>query len=183
VIARLTEQKGLDLLRAALPALLDRGGQLAVLGAGDAGLEAAWREAGDQYRRVGVRIGYDESLSHRMVAGADAILVPSRFEPCGLTQLMGLRYGAIPLVTRVGGLADTVIHANAAACMAGVATGLQVHPPTPEALGRGLADLCALYEDAALWLQMQRNAMRHPVGWQSSADAYAALYAGISRAA
>ncbi|MGR3291198.1 MAG: glycogen synthase GlgA, partial [Paracoccaceae bacterium] len=110
VVSRLTTQKGLDLLIKALPALVGRGARLAVLGTGDIELEAAFIGAAHQYSgSVGVIIGYDEGLSHLMQGGSDAILVPSRFEPCGLTQLYGLRYGTIPVVTRTGGLQDTVI--------------------------------------------------------------------------
>jgi starch synthase len=175
VVSRLTEQKGLDLLLEALPELLERGGQLGLLGTGEAWMEDAFRAAaGDG--RVAVRIGYDEALAHRMMAGGDAILVPSRFEPCGLTQLYGLRYGTIPLVALTGGLADTVINASPAALAAGAATGIQFSPVTADVLRGALARLCALYSDREAWLQMQRNAMRQPVGWSPSARAYAALY-------
>lgn len=179
VISRMTEQKGLDLLLDALPALLDRGGQLAVLGSGDPGLQAAYQRAA-AHPQVAVRIGYDEALSHRMMAGGDAILVPSRFEPCGLTQLYGLRYGTVPLVALTGGLADTVIPATPATlARKPVATGLQFTPVTAQALGHALERLCALYAQPKLWQQMQRNAMAHPVGWDHSAAAYAALYKGL----
>ena len=180
VISRLTEQKGLDLLLDALPRLLDRGGQLALLGSGDPRLEAAFREAAS-HPAVAVRLGYDGGLAKRLVAGGDAILVPSRFEPCGLTQLYGLRYGTIPVVALTGGLADTVVPANPAGVRAGVANGLQFHPVTADALGRALADLCALFRDKDTWRTMQRNAMRQPVGWDSSAREYAALYHRLSR--
>ncbi len=177
VVSRLSEQKGLDLLLAALPRLLAAGGALALLGAGDAGLEAAFRNAAvADPARVAVRIGYDEALAHRMVAGGDAILVPSRFEPCGLTQLYGLRYGTLPVVALTGGLADTVIPANDAALRVGVATGLQFHPVSAAALGEALERVCALFAMPDAWSRMQRNAMRHPVGWAASAPAYAALY-------
>ena len=176
VISRLTGQKGLDLLIEALPALLESGGQLAVLGAGDAGLEDAFREAAARHPGVGLRLGYDEALAHRMIAGGDAILVPSRFEPCGLTQLYGLRFGTLPLVSLTGGLADTVINASAAGLAAGVATGVQFHPVTAQALGRALARLGALWRQPAVWDRMARNAMAQPVGWDASARAYADLF-------
>ena len=174
VVSRLTEQKGLDLLLEALPRLLARGGQLAVLGSGAAALEGAFRAVDDP--NVAVRIGYDEALSHRMIAGGDAILVPSRFEPCGLTQLYGLRYGALPLVARTGGLADTVIDANPAALRAGVATGVQFSPLTQVALSDALMRLCALHRQPETWARMQRNAMKQPVDWADSAAEYARLY-------
>jgi len=179
VISRLTEQKGLDLLLAALPGLTDRGGRLALLGSGDPALEAAWRAAA-AHPNVSVRIGYDEPLSHRMMAGGDAILIPSRFEPCGLTQLYGLRYGTIPVVALTGGLADTVIDASDAGLAAGVATGLTVHPLTVDSLRDALDRLCTLFSDPHVWTRMARNAMRHPVGWDRSGAAYAALYRDVA---
>lgn len=184
VVSRLSEQKGLDLLITSLPRLLAAGGALALLGAGDATLETALREAASENPgQIAVRFGYDEVLAHRLIAGGDAILVPSRFEPCGLTQLYGLRYGTLPVVALTGGLADTVIPANDAAIRAGVATGLQFHPVTAGALGNALERLAALHAEPAVWTRMQRNAMRHPVGWAASAPAYAALYESLARPA
>ncbi|WP_426959892.1 glycogen synthase GlgA [Muricoccus radiodurans] len=181
VVSRLTGQKGMDLLLAALPALLGHGMQLAVLGAGEPGLEAAFREAASSHPgRVAVRLGYDESLAHRIQAGCDALLVPSRFEPCGLTQLCALRYGALPVVARVGGLADTVIDANEAALAAGVATGLQFAPTTAPALESALARLAALWRDRDAWRATQHNAMRAAVGWAASARRYARLYREVT---
>ncbi len=178
VVSRLTEQKGLDLLLEALPTLLHRGGQLALLGSGSAQLEAAYKEAG-KHPNVAVRIGYDEPLSHRMMAGGDAILVPSRFEPCGLTQLYGLRYGTIPCVALTGGLADTVINASPMALASGVATGVQFSPVTVGSLHNALNRLCDLYADSGTWERMQRNAMAQAVDWGPSAARYAALYRDI----
>jgi len=126
-----------------------------------------------------VRIGYDEGLSHRMFAGGDAVLVPSRFEPCGLTQLYGLRYGTLPVVAETGGLADTVINANAAALAMGAATGLTFHPTDAIALREALKRLVALYADKRLWMKLMKNAMKQDVSWAVSARAYAALYAAI----
>lgn len=177
IISRLSEQKGLDLLIEALPALIGNGGQLAVLGTGDPALETALRQAAERYPdSVALRIGYDEALAHRMIEGGDAILVPSRFEPCGLTQLYGLRYGTLPVVSLTGGLADTVINASAAAMGAGAATGLQFHPVTAQALARTLARLVSLYRQPELWQRMVVNAMAQPVGWDASARAYADLF-------
>ncbi|MEO0912985.1 MAG: glycogen synthase GlgA [Pseudomonadota bacterium] len=179
VVSRLTEQKGLDLLLEALPVLLDGGGQLALLGSGDPGLEEAFRSATD-HPSVGVEIGYDEALSHLMYAGGDAVLVPSRFEPCGLTQLYGLRYGAVPLVARTGGLADTVIDANNAALRAGVATGISFSPVSAEALAQAFLRLISLYSERDTWLRIQKRAMQHPVGWDASAKEYDVLYTGLA---
>ena len=179
VISRLTEQKGLDLLLETLPLLLQRGGQLALLGSGDKAMEDAFRNAARD-TNVGVKIGYDETLSHRMMAGADAILVPSRFEPCGLTQLYGLRYGTIPVVALTGGLADTVIHASPAALGVGVATGVQFHPVTADGLAGAIDQVCTLYGQTETWAEMQANAMAQPVGWGRSAHTYAALYRDVT---
>lgn len=176
VVSRLSGQKGLDLLIEALPEYLEAGGQLALLGAGDRALENAWREAAERHVGVSVHIGYDEALSHRMMAGGDAVLVPSRFEPCGLTQLYGLRYGAIPVVARVGGLADTVIDANDAALRTGVATGIVHAPDDVEALSLALTRMVELHASPDVWSRMGRTAMRHPVGWDVSAGQYADLY-------
>jgi starch synthase len=180
VVSRLTEQKGLDLLLEALPALLGNGGQLVLLGSGDRGMERAYRSAANAHPGVAVHIGYDEEMAHRIVAGADAILVPSRFEPCGLTQLYGLRYGTIPLVALTGGLADTVIPASPAALAVRATTGIQVYPLTAETLKLRLLDLCALFRDRETWTMMMENAMAHPVGWDASAAAYARLYREVA---
>lgn len=179
VISRMTHQKGLDLLLEVLDDLTAMGGQLAVLGSGDPGLEQAFRDAA-RAPGVAVRIGYDEGLSHRMIAGGDAILVPSRFEPCGLTQLYGLRYGTVPVVALTGGLADTVINASPAALARGVATGIQFAPVTAGALRCALARLGGLYADRETWSRLQRNAMAQPVGWAASARAYRDLYAQLT---
>ncbi len=180
VVSRLTRQKGLDLLLEVLPQLLAGGAGLVLLGSGDADLEAGFLAAAGQHpTRIGVRIGYDEPLSHLMQGGADCILIPSRFEPCGLTQLYGLRYGCIPLVARTGGLADSVIDANEAAELAGVATGFQFAPVTAEALRDAIQRVLESFADRAGWQAMMRRAMRHPVGWERSAERYRALYLSV----
>ena len=180
VVSRLTLQKGLDLLLEVLPRLLARGASLALLGSGDPDLESAFQAAADDNPgRVGVVIGYDEPLSHLMQAGADAMLVPSRFEPCGLTQLYGLRYGTLPVVARTGGLADTVIDANEAALRAGVATGFHFYPVSAAALADAIDRACDAFADTKLWAAMIRRAMRHPVGWEASAEAYARIYSEL----
>ena len=181
VISRLSAQKGLDVLLSALPALLARGGQLVLLGSGDPDLEDGFRAAAQDHAGVSVRIGYNEPLSRRMMAGAEAVLVPSRFEPCGLTQLYGLHHGAVPVVARTGGLADTVIDANAAALRAGVATGIHFAPVTAEALAHAFHRLCDLYDAGAPFRAMQRAGMKADVGWESSAEEYARLYAEIAK--
>lgn len=181
LVSRLTDQKGIDLLSAAIPAFVAAGGGLVILGSGDPGLEAAMRAlAAAHPGRVAVRIGYDEGLSRRMFAGGDAVLVPSRFEPCGLTQMYGLRYGTLPVVSSVGGLADTVINASPAALATRAATGIVFQPVDALALTQALARLIALYSDQTVWTRVQKNAMRQPVGWEASAAAYARLYADVA---
>ena len=180
LVSRLTDQKGIDLIPAVLPDFIAAGGGLVVLGSGDPALEAAMRDLAQRFPgRVGVRIGYDEALSRRMFAGGDAVLVPSRFEPCGLTQMYGLRFGTLPVVAATGGLADTVVTANPAALAAGVATGITFHPTDATAFGQALRRLVALHADGRTWARMQKNAMQAPVGWDASAAEYAALYAGL----
>lgn len=181
LVSRLTEQKGIDLLLDALPALLDQGGQLAILGSGDPALEAALTKAANHHKNLSVHIGYNEELSHRMIAGGDAILVPSRFEPCGLTQLYGLRYGTVPLVALTGGLADTVINASPAALARNVATGVQFFPITAQALANAFIRLTELFTNKRTWRKLQRNGMKQPVGWETSAHAYKKIYEHITK--
>lgn len=177
VVTRLAWQKGMDLLLQALPLLVASGAQLALLGSGERELERGFVAAAAAHAgRVGVRLGYHEALAHLIQGGADAVLVPSRFEPCGLTQLCALRYGALPIVSRLGGLADTVVDANDMALAAGVATGIQFAPVTREALEAAIERAAALWRDQPGWQRMQRNAMATDVGWTRPARRYAALY-------
>ncbi|HEX2941014.1 MAG TPA: glycogen synthase GlgA [Rhodopila sp.] len=177
VVSRLTSQKGLDMLLDRLGIILSHDTQLAVLGSGEATLERAFTAAAERHKgRIGCILGYDEPLAHLMQAGSDALLVPSRFEPCGLTQLYALRYGAVPVVSRVGGLADSVIDANQAALNAGVATGVQFWPATPDALEDALQRVISLWHDQRIWKRIQRNGMAADVSWTGSAARYLDLY-------
>ena len=177
VISRLSWQKGLDLLLEALPALIATGAQLALVGTGDTALEAGFAAAAQRYPgRVGVKLAYDEGLAHLMQAGADALLVPSRFEPCGLTQLCALRYGCVPVVARTGGLADTVIDASEMALAAGVATGVQFSPVSTPMLEGAIARTANIWTDKAAWRQLQENGMWTDVSWSRPARHYANLY-------
>lgn len=180
VVSRLTSQKGLDMLVDQIDGLAAMGMQLAVLGSGDPDLEQAFVAAAEWHLgSVGCIIGYDETVAHLIQAGSDALLVPSRFEPCGLTQLYALRYGAIPVVSRVGGLADSVIDANEAALVAGVATGIQFWPTTEDGLQAALHRLRALWRDPPVWDRVQRNGMAADVSWRGSASRYVALYQSL----
>ncbi len=181
VASRLAWQKGMDILLAALPRLLGEGAQLVLLGAGDAALQTEFTAAAARDRgKLGIVLGYNEGLSHLLQGGADAILIPSRFEPCGLTQLYGLRYGTVPIVARVGGLADTIIDANDAALAAGVATGFQFAPVTADALATAVARAVRIYRDPPAWRAMQMRGMATDVSWRRPAMQYAALYKDLA---
>ena len=180
VVSRLSWQKGLDLLLEALPEVVGANCQLALLGAGEKPLELGFVEAArENPGEVGVKIGFDEDIAHLMQAGADVILVPSRFEPCGLTQLYALRYGAVPVVAGVGGLRDTIIDANEMALRAGVATGFLFSPVTLDALVATLHRARNLFADKEQWRQLQGNGMRTDVSWRHPARRYAELYRGL----
>jgi starch synthase len=175
-VGRMVEQKGFDLILDAWPMLAERV-QLAVLGSGKRAFEDAWRDTARRYpRQVGVHIGYDERLAHRIEAGADMFLMPSRFEPCGLNQMYSLRYGTVPVVRRVGGLADTVTDATAAALADGTATGIVFDDASPTAVARAVARALDLYADRDKWRALARNGMRRDFSWHTSARSYAAVY-------
>lgn len=181
VISRLTWQKGIDVLIEVIDHLVGIGGRLALLGSGDAPIERGLQEAATRHPgRVAVRIGYDEDLSHRMQGGGDAILIPSRFEPCGLTQLYGLAYGCAPVVSRTGGLADTVIDANPAALAAECATGVQFNGVNYDSFAAALTRTVALYRQRATWDRIQKNAMKCDFSWKASGKAYADLYRSLT---
>lgn len=177
VVSRLSWQKGLDLLADSLHTLTGLGAQLVLLGSGDADLAGRFSWAAQTNPgRIGVELGYDEKAAHLIQAGSDVLIVPSRFEPCGLTQLSALRYGALPLVSRVGGLADTVIDVNEMARTTGVGTGVQFSPVTAPALQLALKRVAGLWQDKALWKKLQRNAMTTDVSWERAAKQYDALF-------
>tara|TARA_R110002124_G_scaffold114535_63_gene269902 strand:+ start:10058 stop:11521 length:1464 start_codon:yes stop_codon:yes gene_type:complete len=181
VVSRLTDQKGMDLLLQVVNGLVDLGGRLIVLGSGEAYLEDGFRHQSALHPgKVSIANGYNEALSHLMQGGADAIVIPSRFEPCGLTQLYGLRYGCVPVVSRIGGLADTVIDANPAAVAAEVATGVVFDANSAQALYDAIRKTVALYNNDKIWRKMQRRGMKSEVSWQASAARYADLYTSIT---
>lgn len=180
VVSRLTDQKGMDLLLQIVDGLVDLGARLAVLGSGEGYLEDGFRHAWARHPgKVSIITGYNEDLSHLMQGGCDAILIPSRFEPCGLTQLYGLRYGCVPVVSRIGGLADTVIDANPAAIAAEVATGVMFDAGSAHALYEAIRRTTRLYADDKLWKKIQRRGMKSDVSWETSAARYAGLYATL----
>ncbi|MFT7235435.1 MAG: starch synthase [Methylophagaceae bacterium] len=174
-ISRLVFQKGIDLTIAAVRQLLDDGMavQLVCLGSGDRDYERDLQMLRAHFPdEVGVRIGYDEALSHQIEAGVDAFVMPSRFEPCGLNQLYSLRYGTLPIVRATGGLADSVEDADGL----GGGTGFQFELATVKDMLIALKRAKALYQQPILWRQMQINAMIRDFSWQNSASDYLALY-------
>ena len=182
VISRLTGQKGMDLLVGLVDRLVASGGRLAVLGTGEEVLEADFTAAAARHSgRIAARIGFDEKLSHLMQAGADAIVIPSRFEPCGLTQMYGLRYGCVPIVARTGGLADTVIDANEAAIAAGVATGFVCEPGSAPSLSAAIARATAVFAHTPVWRTMQRQGMKADFSWKRGGARYAELYRRLAQ--
>ncbi len=176
-ISRLTDQKMADVLLEAVPAILERGAQLAVLGEGEPSLERGFLEVAQKYPGLlAVHIGYEEPLAHRYQSGADILLHPSRFEPCGLTQLYAMRYGTLPVVRPVGGLSDTVVDANERTLRIGTATGFTFEEPSAQAMLACIDRAVALYRQPIAWQKMQCRAMGRDFGWHASAQSYVALY-------
>ncbi len=181
VVSRLTEQKGLHLVLSAIDDLIARGGQLVVLGSGEAWLEAAlMAHAEKSPQAVAVNLGYDESLAHRIFAATDVTLVPSRFEPCGLTQMYGLKYGNLPLVRRVGGLADTVVDCTLENLAEHSANGFVFDDFSTDAFGRALRRAFALYARPREWDAVAQRAMQTDFGWNASALNYLDLYRQVA---
>ncbi len=176
-VSRLTSQKGLDLLLSVLPDILRLGGQLVVQGTGEPALEAACRAAASAHPgRVGVRLKYDETSAHRMIAGADMLVLPSRFEPCGLTQMYGLRYGSVPIVRRVGGLADTVRDAGTADRPGIDGNGFVFDQPQPHLLGDAIARAIDAYRRPDAWTALMLRGMQEDLSWDGPAQQYMSLY-------
>jgi len=179
-VTRLSQQKGIDIAVAGIPHIVARGGQLALLGSGDRDLEEALRQAAQEYPgAVSATIGYDEALSHRLIGASDIILVPSRFEPCGLTQLYGMRYGTLPLVAGVGGLADTVTDASPAAIREGEATGFVFDHGEPGAFLDAVDRALTQYGKPRNWGRIRRCGMTRDFSWTRSAGEYVQLYRAL----
>jgi starch synthase len=181
MVGRLAYQKGLDLFLAALPELMALPVQFALLGTGDTGIQKALQNAAEQYRgRIAVHIGYDEATAHRIEAGADMFLMPSRFEPCGLNQMYSLRYGTVPIVRHVGGLADTVVDATPATLDAGTATGFSFTQADPRILVATVERALALYRDRRTWKILMATGMRQDFSWRHSAAEYLRMYTELT---
>ena len=180
MVGRFTHQKGFDLVLSCAQALIKLPCQLAILGSGDAELQESFQQlAKDHAGKVGVQIGYDESLAHQIEAGADIFLMPSRFEPCGLNQMYSQRYGTPPVVHATGGLVDSVVDCTRENVTAKTATGFLFAPMTKEAMLEGVGRAIAAYRDKKLWRQLQKNGMARDFGWEVSAQRYAELYASL----
>ncbi|CDF99293.1 glycogen synthase GlgA [Avibacterium paragallinarum] len=177
MVTRLTEQKGVDLLLQSAETLVQQGGQLVVLGSGAAHLEEGLRQLAAYYpKNIAVKIGYDEALSHLIIAGGDVIFVPSRFEPCGLTQLYGLKYGTLPLVRATGGLADTVVDSHSENIKARRATGFVFNDANVEGLCWAINNAFALWQKQRLWQGVRAVAMEQDFSWRIAAKHYQTLY-------
>lgn len=177
VISRLTLQKGLDLLLTIGAGIPHLPAQLVVLGSGDKNMEAGFKALAEQFPgQIAVRLGFDEGLAHRIEAGADCFLMPSRFEPCGLNQMYSLRYGTPPLVRATGGLADTVVDVNETTLADRTANGFVLADETPHALWQCMERVCATWQDKRLWLRIQQNGMRRDFSWAPAAAEYIQLY-------
>ncbi|MDP1826800.1 MAG: glycogen synthase GlgA [Archangium sp.] len=173
VIGRMAGQKGADLLQVALPKLLEQGASAIVLGAGEPAVQDAWLSLAAKYpRRLCVRVGFDNSLAHRISAGSDFFVMPSRFEPCGLSQMYSLLYGAIPVVHGVGGLRDTVFDLTQPN-----GNGIVFEQPTPESLFGALVRAVELFRDQAAYGVVQRRGMAADFSWAAAAAEYERLFA------
>ncbi|MBI1220946.1 MAG: glycogen synthase GlgA [Rhodobacteraceae bacterium] len=178
-ISRLTEQKMADVLPQIGATIANEGAQLAICGDGDHSIEEALRTLEPRFpRRIAVRVGYEEAIARRFLAGADMLAAPARFEPCGLMQMYAMRFGTIPVVREIGGLADTVVgHQAHMQCNA---TGFVFQPPTAPALAEAIGRACALFREPVAWRAMQSRAMLHDFSWRRSAERYRSLYVELA---
>ncbi len=185
VVSRLTHQKGLDMLVPILQQLIDAGCQLALLGSGESGLESAFRSlATNNPTKISVTIGYNEPLSHQIMAGSDMFIMPSRFEPCGLNQLYGLAYGTPPVVNATGGLADSVTDTNLISFKNKTANGFVMSEASPTSLLHCINQALNVFNnDANAWKQIQKNGMTQNLSWDKSALEYLAVYKSLSKSA
>jgi starch synthase len=177
IVSRLAAQKGLDLVAEVLPELMMLDVQVVLLGTGEPALEGLFRLLQSQYpEKLGLSLGFDEGLAHRIEAGSDMFLMPSRYEPCGLTQLVSLRYGSVPIVRRTGGLADTIVPYRPKTILEGKATGFAFGESTADALLTTILLALRVYEDPKEWTALMQAGMHTDVSWSRSARSYADLY-------
>jgi len=177
-ISRLTWQKGIDLILASIHELMQNSAiQMIVLGSGEAPYEKGLHIAAQSFPgRLSVNLTYDETLSHRIQAGADILLMPSRYEPCGLTQMYSLRYGTIPVVRRTGGLADTISDSTPVSLQAGTATGFCFNDATSTDFLQASRAAIASYQAGSHWQQIMQTAMLRDFTWKTSAEKYVSVY-------
>ena len=177
VVSRFASQKGLNLVLGGMSLLLEKGAQIVIVGNGEYHLERAFSDyAHRNPQQVAVRLGYDESLAHRVIAGSDVIMIPSRYEPCGLTQFYGLRYGTLPLVHRVGGLADSVTDSTPENLLQRTATGFTFDHFDISSIEEAINRVFALYSRPKEWRMVQRQGMKQQLNWKRSAHEYKKLY-------
>ncbi len=177
MVGRAVQQKGIDLVIEALPKLMEMPLQLVILGSGEKKYEQTLTHWSILYPdRIALTLGYDEVLAHLIEAGADLFLMPSRFEPCGLNQMYSQRYGTVPIVRSVGGLADTVEDATAANLSMGIASGVVIHETSAEGLLQAVRHALSLFADKATWEKIQKAGMSKDFSWQKSARRYLDLY-------
>jgi starch synthase len=180
VVSRLTFQKGLDMLLEVAQPLLDQGCQIVILGSGEPALENGFRAlAYANPDQVSTTIGYNESLSHQIMAGVDMFIMPSRFEPCGLNQMYGMRYGTPPIVTNTGGLADSVIDTDPVSLKNKQATGFVMPDKTPQGLLSTVERALGYYRTPKQWKRIQQNGMRRDLSWKESALQYVETYISL----
>ena len=177
MISRLADQKGFDLVAAVLDRLIAGGAQLVLLGTGEPKYHELFAAFGTRYPgRVSVTLGFDDALAHRIEAGADMFLMPSRYEPSGLNQLYSLRYGTVPVVRKTGGLADTIVDATPDAVSRGVANGFVFEAYEPAALWEALERAIRTFRDRRVWKQLQQTGMRQDFSWRRAAGRYVETY-------
>jgi starch synthase len=174
MVSRLTSQKGFDLVQEAFPSIMSMNCVFVLLGQGEEAFEQFFRKAAKKYAgRAGVSIAFDESLAHLIIAGSDIFLMPSRFEPCGLTQLYSLRYGTVPVVSPVGGMIDTV---EAYKPRSEKGSGFILPSLGVRSLTQTLKQAVKAYEDSKTWARLQKNGMKRDFSWEVSAKKYVQLY-------
>lgn len=180
IVSRLTEQKGLHLVVEGIYEIINRGGQVVILGSGDKEIESAFEHVAKTHpESVALQLGYDENHAHRIIAGSDVIMVPSRFEPCGLTQLYGMAYGTLPLVHKVGGLKDTVTDSSLENLADDLATGFVFNDFNVDGFNTAVRRAFALYARKADWKKVQKHAMQQNFGWDIAARKYLDIYSSL----
>jgi starch synthase len=171
MVSRLAEQKGVELAVAAMPELLARGASFVALGSGDAKYEEALKNLARQYpKQVAVSVGFDEGLAHRIEAGADIFLMPSRFEPCGLNQFYSMRYGTVPVVHNVGGLGDSVENGR---------TGFTFDAYNAESFRAALVEALEWFKNKKRWKAMQTAGMAQDFSWAQRVPEYEKIYENV----